>query len=920
MEEVLKTISSLYGAAGGSAEAVQDPTPVLSQCVRHSHAYPLQTAPGASFSHSYLSREYPEFSTRVHGQQERIRSLLTRVVAAVEPGSKTMKQMVGQLQKGEDADLSQIFDVLDRLRESAEGYIDEAKGQHSSQQVEQTLSNLAQLQQHHMEGGDSSPVAGYKKVANTAGRKLPPAVSDKVRQKPQLLFEDTIDNSRESPFQCKLREKYHAMVARDPVADGSGTRRTSNGFSPVIYKSSPGVHPYQHEIDALAYLPWQIVPVAAPQAFVPLDDVSVELIETPTRLQALCDYLEGTDLPADEEDADAAHRWSRHDASGSACVKELAIDLEAHGMRSYQGFCCLMQLSTRQKDFLIDAMALRSHMHLLNRIFANPLIVKVLHGCDGDVVWLQRDFGLYLVNVFDTGQAARVLEYESFGLAYLLKKFPNVDANKEFQTADWRERPLPAHLKKYAREDTHYLLGIYDRVHNELISRSKGTTPAPVIVSDDASSTNWGIEAMVEIPSLLAATLERSKEKTSSVYEKDEFSPKAYKKFMQKRGHSGPKPTAARDSDGEEEEAPLTPKERVFSALFDFRDQLARSEDESPHYVLPVGMLARIADAQPSTIDQLSRCCHNLPELIRAHVRPMLKVVADALSGEPPAAGTPKASTVGNKRPRPAEQTSAAVIANLPTTAKRSKPSAAVAPPEAELPVAVDTSLLQFPVLTSDSTRQVLAPEAVAPKPLLSTSKPRAGSFAVVAGMGAAFSELSVSEAASLADRAREAVMQNWYHVTGVAAFFDIVAPPRAEGRSLHTNAEEASITHQPVSNGKEVREAMDGLLQPVDRGNSSDHVAGRGEEDIRSIGQAGIVSISDKFGLHRPKDKSTQAAQSKPAKAKPAELVPFNYAAAQDTTALANLARSAVIRHSQPAPAKHATPNPYLKHKRRGK
>lgn len=45
----------------------------------------------------------------------------------------------------------------------------------------------------------------------------------------------------------------------------------------------------------------------------------------------------------------------------------------------------------------------------------------MFHGSDHDVVWLQRDLGLYLVNMFDTGQAARVLSYPSAGLAYLLE-------------------------------------------------------------------------------------------------------------------------------------------------------------------------------------------------------------------------------------------------------------------------------------------------------------------------------------------------------------------------------------------------------------------------------------------------------------------------------------------------------------------
>lgn len=86
---------------------------------------------------------------------------------------------------------------------------------------------------------------------------------------------------------------------------------------------------------------------------------------------------------------------------------EIAIDLEHHNYRTFQGFVCLMQISTRQEDFLIDTLQLRHVMHILNSSLTNPKILKVLHGADSDIVWLQRDFGLYIVNMFDTGQAAR---------------------------------------------------------------------------------------------------------------------------------------------------------------------------------------------------------------------------------------------------------------------------------------------------------------------------------------------------------------------------------------------------------------------------------------------------------------------------------------------------------------------------------
>ena len=51
-----------------------------------------------------------------------------------------------------------------------------------------------------------------------------------------------------------------------------------------------------------------------------------------------------------------------------------------------------------------------------------------------------------------------------------------MDAQKHFQLADWRIRPLPDELLTYAREDTHYLLYIYDMLKNELIEKANGET------------------------------------------------------------------------------------------------------------------------------------------------------------------------------------------------------------------------------------------------------------------------------------------------------------------------------------------------------------------------------------------------------------------------------------------------------------
>jgi cation-transporting P-type ATPase D len=46
-------------------------------------------------------------------------------------------------------------------------------------------------------------------------------------------------------------------------------------------------------------------------------------------------------------------------------------------------------------------------MRLLEPVLSNPRICKVVHGGGNDVVWLQRDFGLFLVNCFDTEKACQ---------------------------------------------------------------------------------------------------------------------------------------------------------------------------------------------------------------------------------------------------------------------------------------------------------------------------------------------------------------------------------------------------------------------------------------------------------------------------------------------------------------------------------
>ena len=67
----------------------------------------------------------------------------------------------------------------------------------------------------------------------------------------------------------------------------------------------------------------------------------------------------------------------------------VGIDMEHHHRRSYRGVTCLIQLGTAEYVYVIDALKLFDHLHILYAITANPTIVKDFHNGDNDIAWLQ---------------------------------------------------------------------------------------------------------------------------------------------------------------------------------------------------------------------------------------------------------------------------------------------------------------------------------------------------------------------------------------------------------------------------------------------------------------------------------------------------------------------------------------------------
>ncbi|GHJ85735.1 hypothetical protein NliqN6_2137 [Naganishia liquefaciens] len=465
----------------------------------------------------------------------------------------------------------QVVEVLDSLLERADINLDTVTGKRKateiSQQAEATLAarQRAQDAKRAKESGAQPP--------------LPDHIINADIPKPQATFDSPVDNSNKlPPWTPTLPVKHHAMVPLDYIPTPSSSRPASPEIEGTT-TSTPGIteirgitvrHPYLYESKHLGY-PSSLFTAAPPLAPRSFADTPFTWIDTPETLDRM------------------VHKLKQ--------AKELAVDLEYHSTRSFTGFLCLMQISTREEDFVVDVIRLRKEVRegKLGGVLADPSIIKVFHGAESDILWLQQDFDLYVVGLFDTYHATKVLHYPQHSLASLLALFCDFTADKRYQVADWRIRPLPHEMLHYARSDTHFLLYVYDQLRNSLLERAQGKQD------------------------LIRQVLKRSEETALKLYTRVSydaergFGMNGWRSLLKKQmGHKGA--TTLRDEYGSSGDTAVwglgemgQKKERVFKRLHAWRDTVARSEDESPFYVMPNGMLWAIVQRLPQAEDPLLR-------------------------------------------------------------------------------------------------------------------------------------------------------------------------------------------------------------------------------------------------------------------------------------------------------------------------
>ena len=333
-----------------------------------------------------------------------------------------------------------LSNVLDSLLEKVEINLDNHYKVKKNQQLGSAVSEN-EITDPSIDDGytylDKADAAGNGEASTafTALPKLNPSLG-----KPQDKFTDAVDNFETTPFKPLIKFKPNAM---QPLEESLQLIEATDEV-PEHYPN-----PYHEEIMNAEYPSWILEPVPEEQQYksIPWEgSPAAQWIDDPSQLDDLLVEL-------------------------NKC-KVIAIDLEHHDYRTYHGLTSLMQITTdTKKDYLIDPLSplLRPHLPMLNEAFTNPQIVKVFHGAFMDVIWLQRDLGLYLVSLFDTFHASKQLALGKYSLAYLLETYVKFRTSKKWQLADWRIRPLSDEMRDYAKADTHFLIEVFYKMHSELL-------------------------------------------------------------------------------------------------------------------------------------------------------------------------------------------------------------------------------------------------------------------------------------------------------------------------------------------------------------------------------------------------------------------------------------------------------------------
>jgi ribonuclease D len=265
----------------------------------------------------------------------------------------------------------------------------------------------------------------------------------------------------------------------------------------------------------------------------------------------------------------------------------IAVDTESNSLYAYRERVCLIQMSTRTTDYIVDPLA-GVDVSALAQVFSDPKVEKVFHAAEYDLMTMKRDFGFEFDNLFDTMVAARICGFKGIGLGTLLGEIVGIDVDKSHQRDDWGKRPLPKDSLLYAQMDTHYLPQLRDFFYQRLTELNRW---------EEAR------EAFADLVTVPASV--------------NGFDPQGYWKIAIPNH--------------------LTRRQvAILRELYLLREDIARSRDVPTFKVFTDKMLAAIAVAAPTTMSELESIAGVPSSQARRYGKVLLGAVERGVKGKVP--------------------------------------------------------------------------------------------------------------------------------------------------------------------------------------------------------------------------------------------------------------------------------------------
>lgn len=232
----------------------------------------------------------------------------------------------------------------------------------------------------------------------------------------------------------------------------------------------------------------------------------------------------------------------------------IAVDTERASGYRYWPKAYLIQLRRDGAGtHLVDPIALDGRLEPLRAVLNGT--DWVLHAASQDLPCL-TELDLRPTELFDTELAARLAGYERVALGTMVEQLLGYRLEKGHSAADWSTRPLPASWLNYAALDVELLLPLRDKLAAELAEQGK---------------LDW---AEQEFAAVLAAPPPEPRaepwRRTSGIH-----------KVRSPRGLA------------------------IVRALWQTRDELARTRDRAPGRVLPDSSIIAVAQKVPRTVEEL---------------------------------------------------------------------------------------------------------------------------------------------------------------------------------------------------------------------------------------------------------------------------------------------------------------------------